>query len=63
MSTVIEPTPFVISLSIGLIITYLLLPTPKVITRYPNLSNVGKITYLDDKGICYKYKKEVVDCQ
>ena len=63
MSTFIEPIPFLISLSIGLLITYLLLPTPKVITRYPNLDNAGKITYVDNVGKCYKYKKEEVDCK
>jgi len=62
MSNLIDPNTFIVSLSIGLLITYLILPTPKVIIRYPNLSNIDNVTYVDNKGVCYKYNKESVNC-
>lgn len=62
MSNFIDPNTFIVSLSIGLFITYLILPTPKVIMQYPNLTNLNNVTYVDNKGVCYKYKKETVEC-
>lgn len=58
----IDPIVFLISLTIGLLITYLLLPAPKVVLRYPNLSNIDKVTYIDDQGKCYKYSKKIIEC-
>lgn len=62
MYNLIDTKSFLISLTIGLLITYLLIPTPKVITRYPNLDNIDNITYKDDNDVCYKYKKEEILC-
>ena len=62
MYNLIDPKSFLISLTIGLLITYLLIPSPKVIIRYPNLQNIEHLTYKDDNDLCYKYKKEEVSC-
>lgn len=62
MNNLIDSKSFLISLTIGLLITYLFIPTPTVITRYPNLDNLGQITYKDDNDVCYKYKKEEITC-
>ena len=61
-SKYIDPNLFLVSLTIGMFITYLLLPTPKVIQMYPNLTNINSNTYKDNRGICYKYEKQNVDC-
>ena len=61
-SKYIDPNLFLVSLTIGMFITYLLLPTPKVIQMYPNLTNIDTNTYKDNQGICYKYEKQNIYC-
>lgn len=53
---------FIISLFIGIMILYIIHPRPKVIIKYPTIMNVSKNIYKDDKGTCYNYKKEEIDC-
>jgi hypothetical protein len=53
---------FIISLFIGIMILYTIHPRPKVIIKYPTIMNVSKNIYKDDKGTCYNYKKEEIDC-
>lgn len=53
---------FIISLFIGIMILYTIHPKPQVIIKYPNLNNVSKNIYKDDKGIIYNYKKEEIQC-
>lgn len=62
MNNNIDPVIFIISLTIGLLITYLLLPSPKVIIKYPNLHNIDKVKYIDNVGKCYQYDKKIVKC-
>ena len=47
---------FFISLCFGFFLVYITTPKPKVIVKYPNLKNYNKLTYVDDNGVCYKYK-------
>ena len=58
----IEPWAFLIALSIGLLYTYLTTPYPQIVYKYPTPYNAGKITYVDDANVCYKYKVQKVDC-
>lgn len=51
----IDPLVFLISLGIGIFLAYIMHPGPTIVYKYPNLTNAGKITYVDDKGVCYKY--------
>jgi hypothetical protein len=53
---------FLLSLFIGVMILYSFHPRPKVIIKYPTIMNVSKNIYKDDKGTCYNYKKEEIDC-
>lgn len=53
---------FLLSLFIGIMILYSIHPRPKVIIKYPTIMNVSKNIYKDDKGTCYNYKKEEIDC-
>ena len=52
-----EPNVFIISLTIGLFVTYLIIKQPKVIIRYPNLENYKDTVYIDDNNVKYKYEK------
>lgn len=53
---------FSIALFIGFLFIYVTFPTPKVIIKHPNPQNAGKTTYVDNNGICYKYRKERIEC-
>ena len=58
----IDPLIFLISLSIGMFLTYILTPKPKIVIKYPTPYNAGKVKYIDDAGVCYKYRMVEVDC-
>ena len=58
----IDPVYFIISFIIGLAYIHLTQAPPRVVIKYPTPHNVGKITYVDDAGVCYKYKMEKSSC-
>ena len=58
----IDPTVFLIALCVGLFYTYLTTPYPKIVVKYPTPYNAGKITYVDDANVCYKYSVKEVSC-
>ncbi len=58
----IDPFVFLLSLCIGLFYTYITTPYPQLIIKYPTPFNAGKITYVDNNNVCYKYQIEQVNC-
>jgi hypothetical protein len=58
----LQELTFWIALGIGMLIAYILAPTPKVIYRYPTPENAGKVTYADKGGVCYRYEAIPVAC-
>ena len=58
----IDPNAFFISLSIGLLIFYVIAPQKRVVIRYPNPENAGKVVYKDSNENCFKFKAEEVNC-
>ena len=52
----IDPFYFLIALCVGLLYTYVSSPLPQIVVKYPTPHNAGKITYVDDAGVCYRYK-------
>ena len=58
----IDPMVFLISLCIGLLYTYVTISPPKVVIKYPTPYNAGKVTYIDQANVCYKYDVQKVDC-
>ena len=53
---------FLIAFAIGISYVYFVHPAPKVVIKYPNPYNSGKITYQDNADNCYKYKATKVEC-
>ncbi len=53
---------FFMSLFTGILVLYMVHPTPKVIVKYPSIDNLDKNIYEDDQGTCYSYQKEKVNC-
>ncbi len=58
----IDPVVFVIALVIGLIYGHLTTSPPRIVIKYPTPFNAGKVTYVDDAGVCYKYRTRSVPC-
>lgn len=54
--------PFMIGLTIGMFIVYILKPSAMVITKFPNLENTADLIYKDRNGTCFKYDVTTVDC-
>lgn len=52
---------FWLALCIGMLIAYLLVPVPKVVYKYPTPENAGKVMYVDNSGVCYRYEAIPVD--
>ena len=47
----------IIALIFGIILGYwLALPSPAKYA-HPTAENAGKVTYVDDTGVCYRYEK------
>ncbi len=59
---IIDPLYFVISFIIGLCYIHFTKEPNKVIIKYPTPYNIGKVTYVDDAGVCYKYAMNEVAC-
>ena len=53
---------FFIAFAIGISYVYFIVPSPKVVIKYPNPYNSSKLVYQDESDNCYKYKAEKVTC-
>jgi hypothetical protein len=62
LSDYIDPLIFLIALCLGLFYTYITAPAPHIIIKYPTPFNAGKITYVDNNNVCYKYRIKKVEC-
>ena len=58
----IDPVVFIIALGIGFLMTYIFAPQPTVIMKHPTPYNTDDVTYVDNSGVCYKYRAEEVNC-
>lgn len=58
----IDPFYFLIAFCVGLLYTYVSAPKPQIVVKYPTPFNAGKITYVDDAGVCYRYKVTPKQC-
>lgn len=62
MNTFIDLRFFMISFCIGMFFTYILTPTPEIIIKFPNPTNIDKIQYKDSTDTCYVYESKEVPC-
>lgn len=59
----LELIPFLLAFVVGLfVITWRKPDSDQKVPKWPHPTNVGKITYRDRNGICYKYVAKEVDC-
>lgn len=52
----------IISFGVGLLMTYLIKPAPKIIIKFPSPYNVGNVMYRDKSDMCFMYKSEAIAC-
>lgn len=53
---------FIISLAIGLFITYTINTNEEEIFVYPTLENINELVYKDKANHCFKFKAEKIEC-
>ena len=53
---------FLGAFTIGMIYIYISTPKPKIIIKYPNPYNCGKIVYRDKSDTCFVFKAKKVTC-
>jgi hypothetical protein len=58
----IQIIPLIVGLALGIIGILFIDPDKRIIYKYPNPENAGKITYKDNNGVCYKYNANKVNC-
>lgn len=58
----IDPLYFLVALAVGLLYTYMTVPEPQIVIKYPTPFNAGQITYVDQNDVCYKYQIQKERC-
>lgn len=58
----IDMRAFLFALALGILFAYLRISQPRIVYRYPTPWNAGKITYIDEADVCYKYRVDRVPC-
>jgi len=53
---------FIVALAIGMLFVYVRIPTPKIVIKYPNPENAGKVVYKDEADNCYTYNASKTEC-
>jgi len=62
LSNIIDPYYFLAALCVGLLYAYLTTPAPEIIFKYPTVENASSTTYVDDAGVCYRYRVTPTTC-
>jgi len=62
LSKYLDVKVFLITLIVALIAVYWYQPDARIVTRFPNPDNSGKLTYQDESKNCYKYEATQVKC-
>lgn len=57
----LHPFTFLVALTVGIIIVFLLAPRKTVVFRFPSPQNTDTV-YTTDSGECYRYRANKVDC-
>jgi hypothetical protein len=52
----------VAAFAVGLLLTFLMQPKPKVVIKFPSPYNAGRVVYRDAENTCFKYRADKVAC-
>jgi len=53
---------FIISLAIGVFVTYITIPNTQKIIVYPNPNNIDQLLYKDHADNCFQFSSQEVKC-
>jgi hypothetical protein len=48
--------------AVGLLLTYLIQPKPRVVIKFPSPYNAGKVLYRDEENTCFRFRADKVSC-
>lgn len=57
------PLYFIIAIFITMFVLYLIYPDPVIIVKYPTPDNEFSDVYVDDKDVCYKYRRQRISLE
>lgn len=60
--TKIRPVYFFAAFAVGLLMCYLISPTPEVVVKFPSPYNSGQVVYNDKAHGCFKINANSVEC-
>lgn len=58
----IHPLAFFAAFGLGLLLTYMVVPPPEVVIKFPTPYNAMRVTYRGEDRGCYKYRSDEVPC-
>jgi hypothetical protein len=58
----IRPTYFFGAFAIGLLMCYIITPSPNVVVKFPSPFNAGQVVYKDKANSCFKFNADKVSC-
>lgn len=58
----IRPAYFFGAFAIGLLVCYLMTPSPQVVVKFPSPFNAGQVVYKDKASGCFKFNADKVTC-
>jgi hypothetical protein len=62
LSRYLDVKVFLVTLIVAMVGVYWYQPDARIVTRFPNPDNSGKLTYQDEAKNCYKYEASQVKC-
>jgi hypothetical protein len=57
----LDLTAFLVALTVGLLVVFLMAPRKKVVYRFPSPTNADTV-YTDAEGECYRFQANKVNC-
>ena len=54
---------FIASIFVTIVAMYIINPQPKVIIKYPKITEKQSDLYVDDKNVCYRYEPKEIPCK
>jgi hypothetical protein len=58
----LKPLFFFVAFAVGLLMCYIMAPTPEIVVKFPSPYNAGKVIYKDRAEGCFKYNASKVEC-
>ena len=53
---------FLLAILCSFIVLYIISPEPKIIVKYPKVTDNVSGLYVDDNDVCYRYHREEIKC-